>query len=69
MQFKRIEPGSYKATTRSADFTAMIDRDESGKWFWTVQRNGGGTLAGFQHSLDGAKDAVRHAIAYSRAKA
>jgi hypothetical protein len=64
MNWKRIEPGSYRA--ESGGFVALIDRADSGQWFWTVQRNGGGTSGGLQYSLKGAKSAAFLAVFKSR---
>ena len=61
MTFQRIANGMYRGKEGAA--TASIDRDEYGKWFWTVCYEGGGTSGGIHYSLAGAKKAATTAAA------
>ncbi len=60
LPLKRIEPGVYRG--QPGGNNVMIDRADSGAWFWMVQLKSGGTKGGHQFTLNGAKRAAFFAI-------
>jgi hypothetical protein len=61
MNFMRIARGVYRGEESAA--SACIDRDDYGRWFWTVLYEGGATISGVQYSFSGAKKAAITAAA------